>query len=116
MCVYKHQRILSHRPIVSGRMASSPQPTNLPAGPQSTRLFCNGNSQAVRIPRAFAFESDKIQVEFERRGEDLIIRRAKRRLTGLGAAFRELGPFFEDFRRERPPMETPDWESTDRKR
>ena len=97
-------------------MATNPQPTNLPAGPQPTRLFRNGNSQAVRIPRAFAFESDKIQVEIERQGDELIIRRAKRRLNGLGAAFRELGPYFEDFRREQPPMETRDWESTDRKR
>ena len=97
-------------------MAINPQPTNHPAGPQPTRLFRNGNSQAVRIPRAFAFESDKIQVEIERRGEELIIRRAKRRLTGLGAAFRELGPYFEDSVREQPPMESRDWEPTDRKR
>ena len=97
-------------------MAIDPKPTNLPAGPQPTRLFRNGNSQAVRIPRAFAFESDKIQIEIERRGEELIIRRVKRRLTGLGAAFRQLGPYFEDFRRKQPPMESRDWETTDRKR
>lgn len=97
-------------------MATDPLPTSLPSGPRPTRLFRNGNSQAVRIPRAFAFESDQIEVEIERRGEELIIRRAKRKLSGLGAAFRELGPYFEDFRREQPPMESRDWEPTDRKR
>lgn len=92
-------------------MPTNPPPANLPGGPRPTRLFRNGNSQAVRIPRALAFESDKIQVEIERQGDELIIRRAKRKLTGLGAAFRELGPYFENSRREQPPMESRDWDS-----
>ncbi len=97
-------------------MATNRQPSSLPAGPLPTRLFRNGNSQAVRIPRAFAFDSDKIEVEIERQGDELIIRRTKRRLTGLGAAFRKLGPYFENFRREQPPMDARDWERPHRQR
>ena len=95
-------------------MTTNAPPANLPAGPRPTRLFRNGNSQAVRIPRALAFESDKTQVEIERQGDELIIRRARRRLTGVGAAFRALGPYFDNFRREQPPIESRDWESPDR--
>lgn len=71
-------------------------------------MFRNGNSQAVRIPSALAFESDTL-VEIERQGDELIIRPVKRRLKGLGLAFRELGPYFEGFRREQPPMGFRDW-------
>lgn len=88
-----------------------PPQANPPPGPTPTRLFRNGNSQAVRIPRALAFESDTTQVEIERQGDELIIRPVKRRLSGLGRALRELGPYFENFRREQPPMELRDWES-----
>lgn len=96
-------------------MATADLPAaNPPPGPKPTRLFRNGNSQAVRIPSALAFENGT-QVEIERQGDELIIRPAKRRLTGLGAAFRQLGPYFENFRREQPPMELRDWESQEPK-
>ena len=72
------------------------QPPNV----MSTRLFRNGNSQAVRIPKAFAFEGVALAVEIERRGEELIVRPAKQRLSGLGAAFRKLAPHFSEFARE----------------
>ena len=66
----------------------------------TTRLFRNGNSQAVRIPKALAFDSVDIEVEIERRGDELIVRPAKQKLTGLGAAFRKIGPQFQGFRRD----------------
>ena len=71
-----------------------------PPGVMSTRLFRNGNSQAVRIPKALAFDGVDFAVEIERRGEELIVRPAKQRLTGLGAAFRKLAPHFREFVRE----------------
>ncbi len=74
-----------------------------------TRLFRNGNSQAVRIPKALAFESVDVEVEIERRGDELIVRPAKQKLTGLGAAFRKLGPHFQDFHREQPLQGQRDW-------
>ena len=75
----------------------------------STRLFRNGNSQAVRIPKALAFDSVDIEVEIERRGDELVVRPAKQKLTGLGAAFRKLGPHFRSFRREQPIADQRDW-------
>ena len=80
-----------------------------PPSVTSTRLFRNGNSQAVRIPKALAFDSVDIEVEIERRGDDLIVRPAKRRLTGLGAAFRKLAPHFREFVREQPDQDRHDW-------
>ncbi len=77
--------------------------------PRRTRLFQNGNSQAVRIPKALAFGSVDVEVEIERRGEELIVRPARRKLTGLGAAFRKLRPRFRDFRRDQPVQDERDW-------
>lgn len=81
----------------------------LPPSVTSTRLFRNGNSQAVRIPKALAFDSVDIEVEIERRGDELIVRPAKQRLTGLGAAFRQLAPHFRKFVREQPDQDRRDW-------
>ena len=77
--------------------------------PRRTRLFQNGNSQAVRIPKALAFDSVGVDVEIERRGEELIVRPTRRKLTGLGTAFRKLQPHFRDFRRDQPVQDERDW-------
>ena len=37
---------------------------------KTARIFNNGNSQAVRLPKAFRFEGT--EVEIERRGRDLV--------------------------------------------
>lgn len=55
--------------------------------PHRTRLYRNGASQAVRIPKDLAYPED-IEVELVRRGDEVIVRPAERRLTGLGAALR----------------------------
>ena len=81
----------------------------LPPSVKSTRLFRNGNSQAVRIPKALAFDSVDIEVEIERRGNELIVRPTTQRLTGLGAAFRKLAPHFRGFVREQPDQDRRDW-------
>ena len=80
-----------------------------PSSGTSTRLFRNGNSQAVRIPKALAFDSVDIEVEIERRGDELIVRPAKKRLAGLGAALRTLAPHFQEFVREQPTQGPRDW-------
>jgi antitoxin VapB len=55
---------------------------SLASTPHSTRAFQNGNSQAVRIPAALAFERNDIALEIERVGNELRIRPAARKLTG----------------------------------
>ena len=89
--------------------ATNQRQTDACENPAPTWLFRNGNSQAARIPKALAFESVEIEVEIERRGDELIVRPAKRKLTGLGAAFRKLRPYFKDFRRDQPVQEERSW-------
>ena len=48
-----------------------------------TRVFKNGNSQAVRIPAELAYERNDIEVEIERVGDELRIRPARRSLAGV---------------------------------
>ena len=92
---------------MSSTSAANQRQTDACENPAPTRLFRNGNSQAVRIPKALAFES--VEVEIERRGDELIVRPAKRKLTGFGAAFRKLRPYFKDFRRDQPIQEERSW-------
>ena len=48
-----------------------------------TRVFRNGNSQAVRIPAELAFVRCDIDVEIERVGNELRIRPVDRPLSGV---------------------------------
>lgn len=59
-----------------------------------TRVFKNGNSQAVRIPSDLAYERTDIEVEIERVGEELRIRPARRSLTGILDRFARFAPDF----------------------
>ena len=48
-----------------------------------TRVFRNGNSQAVRIPAELAFDRSDLDVEIERVGDELRIRPLGRSLDGV---------------------------------
>jgi antitoxin VapB len=48
-----------------------------------TRVFRNGNSQAVRIPAELAFDRSDLDVEIERVGDELRIRPLGRSLEGV---------------------------------
>lgn len=69
-----------------------------------TRLFQNGNSQAVRIPKELAYPRIDLEMEIERRGDTLVIRPARQRLTGLSRAFRAFGPDFMQEGRDQPDI------------
>lgn len=65
-------------------------PTPLTQAKQTTTVFTSGNSQAVRLPKAFRVNSST--VEIERRGDEIILREKKRtvgdilrQLPALGA-------------------------------
>jgi antitoxin VapB len=60
----------------------------------NTRVFKNGNSQAVRIPAELAYERSDIEVEIERIGDELRIRPARRSLTDVLAKFAKFSPDF----------------------
>ncbi len=63
----------------------------------NTKLFKNGNSQAVRIPADLAYSSWNIELVIERHGDELRIRPAKRR---MGDVLGKLSQFSEDFMSE----------------
>ncbi|MBM9594001.1 antitoxin [Roseitranquillus sediminis] len=68
--------------------------------PHRTRLYRAGTSQAVLIPKDLAYPED-IEVELVRRGDEVVIRPAARRLTGLGAALRRMGAAMQGYERDR---------------
>jgi antitoxin VapB len=60
----------------------------------TTRLFRNGNSQAVRIPAELAYERSDLELEIERCGDELRIRPAGRPITGVLEALASFSPSF----------------------
>jgi antitoxin VapB len=76
-----------------------------------TRLFQNGNSQAVRIPKELAYESVETEVEILRRGDELIVRPVRRKLAHLGEDLRRLGRMLnlEQFERQEFDETERDW-------
>jgi len=63
----------------------------------NTKLFKNGNSQAVRIPAELAYSSWDIELVIERQGDELRIRPACRR---MGDVLSKLAQFSADFMSE----------------
>lgn len=61
--------------------------TPLVQAKQTTTVFTSGNSQAVRLPKAFRVSSST--VEIERRGDEIILREKKRT---VGDILRQLPP------------------------
>ena len=59
---------------------------------QTTKIFKNGNSQAVRIPAELAYDRNDIELEIERNGEEIRIRPVRRKLDGVLAKFAAFSP------------------------
>lgn len=60
----------------------------------TTKVFRNGNSQAVRIPAELAYERMDIELEIERTGDEIRIRPAQRRLEKVLVKFAQFSPDF----------------------
>ena len=60
----------------------------------TTKIFKNGNSQAVRIPSELAYSSWDMELVIERQGDELRIRPAQRR---MGDVLGKLAQFSPDF-------------------
>ncbi len=60
----------------------------------ATKIFKNGNSQAVRIPADLAYERTDIALEIERQGDEIRIRPARKSLAGVLAKFAKFSPDF----------------------
>lgn len=60
----------------------------------TTKVFKNGNSQAVRIPAELAYERTDLALEIERVGDEIRIRPARQSLAGLMDVFARFSPDF----------------------
>ncbi|QDQ28971.1 AbrB family transcriptional regulator [Chitinimonas arctica] len=60
----------------------------------TTKIFRNGNSQAVRIPAELSYPRTDIELEIERVGDELRIRPARQSLAGLMERFARFSPEF----------------------
>jgi len=70
----------------------------------TAKVFKNGNSQAVRLPREFNF--DVKEVEVLRRGDEIILRKKRKNLKEAFDLLSEMpNDFFADGRVDPPPEE-----------
>jgi antitoxin VapB len=60
----------------------------------TTKIFKNGNSQAVRIPAELAYSAWDIDLIIERQGDELRIRPAQRRMGDVMAKLAQFSPDF----------------------
>jgi antitoxin VapB len=76
----------------------------------NTKLFKNGNSQAVRIPAELAYAAWDIDLVVERDGDELRIRPARKRLGNVLEKFAKFSPDFmaqgrgDNIDKEREPL------------
>ena len=59
-----------------------------------TKIFKNGNSQAVRIPAELAYDRNDLDVEIERIGDSIVIRPTRRRMDQVMTKFAQFSPDF----------------------
>jgi antitoxin VapB len=73
-----------------------------------TKVFRNGNSQAVRIPADLAFSQPDLDLEIERVGDELRIRPLRPSLGGVLNRFARFGSgFMAEGRSEQSQAERP---------
>jgi antitoxin VapB len=88
--MYIHNRIYFH----SRRDVSMPY----------ARVFQSGNSQAVRLPKEFRFQADR--VEIYRRGDELVMRESPINAAAIFDALASLPTdFMTEGREDSPPQE-----------
>ena len=65
---------------------------------QTARIFINGNSQAVRLPKEFRFEEDEVVIK--KLGDIVVLLPKRYRAESLMAMLQEIGPM--DIERQQP--------------
>jgi len=70
----------------------------------TAKVFKSGNSQAVRLPKEFQFDTK--EVEIFRRGDEVVLRPRIKTLADALSILAKLSPdFMEDGRDQGPPQE-----------
>ncbi len=68
------------------------------------RIFQSGNSQAVRLPKEFRFDTD--QVEIFRQGSDIVLRQVPKNAAAVFDLLSSLpNDFMAEGRQDTPPQE-----------
>jgi antitoxin VapB len=71
------------------------------------RVFQSGNSQAVRLPKEFRFQTDR--VEIFRRGDELVMRESPLNAVAIFDALASLpADFMTEGREDSPPQDRDD--------
>ncbi|SAK58424.1 SpoVT/AbrB-like protein [Caballeronia catudaia] len=70
-----------------------------------TRIFRNGNSQAIRIPAELAYPENETEVEIERIGDELRIHPVRRPLAGALDRFKRFDSDFMASGRSEPEQD-----------
>jgi antitoxin VapB len=68
---------------------------------QTARLFINGNSQAVRLPKEFRFEGDEVVIK--KVGSAVVLLPKRYAYADLKALLDEIGPL--ELERDQPPVD-----------
>ncbi len=84
-----------------------PMPSNSPPPPRYAALFRNGRNQAVRIPKEFEMEGDRVLISKD--GARLILEPvAPPRLLAVLAALGPIEDEFPDVDANLPPLDEPE--------
>ena len=69
----------------------------------TAKIFKNGNSQAVRLPKEFQFDVSEVQIF--RRGDEVVLKKRPRNLVRVFELLTELSDDFMEDGREQPPVQ-----------
>ncbi len=70
---------------------------------ETAKIFKNGNSQAVRLPRAYQFDVSEVQIF--RRGDEVILKRKPQNLAKVFQLLTEMSADFMEQGRCQPPLQ-----------
>ncbi len=75
---------------------------------RTTKVFKSGNSQAVRLPKEFQFDSDEIEIF--RRGDEVVLRKKSCNLARAFALLTSLpADFLQEGREDERPQDREDF-------
>ena len=69
----------------------------------TAKIFKNGNSQAVRLPKEFQFDTSEVQIF--RRGDEIILKKNPQNLARVFELLTELSDDFMENGREQPAIQ-----------
>ena len=69
----------------------------------TAKIFQNGNSQAVRLPKEFQFDTSEVQIL--RRGDEVILKKSPQNLARVFELLTGLSDDFMEKRRQQPAIQ-----------